>query len=187
MTEVVSIRPMVPADIDSVLRIQLRCHDSAKQESAASFLSKLAVPVQTSFVAELGDEFVGYLVSVPVQDSCPLPLDDTDYVPPSRAVALYLHDLAVHPDARGFGVAAALIDAYLAALNDSALSCGCLTAVNDSSAFWQRHGFQDASEDRLAFAHLAAYGADARFMTLALAPASNPTNPSAPGPGHAEP
>ncbi len=176
MTEAVSIRPMVSADIESVLRIQLRCHDSAKQESAASFLSKLAVPVQTSFVAERGCTFVGYLVSVPVQDRCPLPLNDTDYVPPSRAVALYLHDLAVDPDARGFGVAAALIQAYLAALNDSALPCGCLTAVNDSSAFWQRHGFQDASEDRLALAHLATYGEDARFMTLELARPSDPTS-----------
>jgi len=166
MTTAPAVRPMSSRDIHSVLAIQSRCYDKAKQESAASFLSKLISPLQTSFVSELGSDVVGYLVSVPVQDCCPLPLHDTSYSPPNQAVALYLHDLAVQPEARSFGVAAALINAYLSAMRSTNLSSGCLTAVNDSSQFWQRYGFREATPTGPDAVRLAPYGPGARFMTL---------------------
>lgn len=168
MSVSLAIRPMDSRDIRSVLAIQSRCYDEAKQESAASFLSKLISPLQTSFVAELGEDVVGYLVSVPVQDCGPLPLHDTDYCLPGQAVALYLHDLAVWPEARSFGVAAALINAYMSALRSTDLRSGCLTAVNDSSRFWQRYGFRDSTPDGPDAVCLASYGPDAWFMTLDL-------------------
>jgi GNAT superfamily N-acetyltransferase len=164
---------MSPLDIHSVLLIQSRCYDRAKQESAASFLSKLASPLQSSFVAELGSEVTGYLVSVPVQDCCPLPLHDTCYTAPNQAGALYLHDLAVQPESRGFGVAAALIKAYMSALRSSNVRSGCLTAVNDSSQFWQHHGFRESLLAGPASARLADYGLGAKFMTLNVPTDSN--------------
>lgn len=170
MTPAPLIRPLAHPDLDAVLAIQSRCYDRAKQESAASFAAKVSEAPHTSFLALLGDAAVGYLVSVPVEDCSPLPLDDLAYRAPAKPLALYLHDLAVHPDARRHGVAALLIAAYLRALATLGLRQACLTAVNESSPFWQRHGFQEATLAGPASAHLAAYGPGTRFMTLALPP-----------------
>lgn len=80
---------------------------------------------------------------------------------------LYLHDLALHPDARGQGATAAIVER----LADQARRDGwrriALVAVNDATAFWQRVGFGIVEDPALA-AKLASYGADARYMIRAL-------------------
>jgi ribosomal protein S18 acetylase RimI-like enzyme len=162
------IRPLEHAHLPAVLAIQLRCYDDSKQEAAAAFASKLDGAPDTSFLAQIGEDAVGYLVAVPVEGSSPLPLNDRAYRRPAMPGALYLHDLAVHPDARRYGVAAALIAAYWAALHRLGLGVGCLTAVDGSAPFWQRHGFQETALDGEASALLAAYGPGTRFMSRVL-------------------
>lgn len=162
------IRPLQADDLAAVLAIQLRCHDSTRIESAQSFDAKRRAAPTSCFVARLDGQSVGYLVAIPVKAGQPPPLNgDTCPVPPD-ADALYLHDLAVHPDARGAGVAVALVRAFFQSAWRSGLSQACLTAVNGSTAFWQRQGFRDATPSVAAGSGLASYGEGAQYMSLSL-------------------
>jgi ribosomal protein S18 acetylase RimI-like enzyme len=120
-------------------------------------------------MADIANTAAGYLVSVPVPDYAPLALHATTLAPSGAPVALYLHDLAVLPTVRGHGVAEALIRAYLDALTQGELRCGCLTAVNASSGFWQRYGFRVTPLSGPAAECLATYGQGAQFMMLDVA------------------
>ena len=181
MSVSLAIRPMDSRDIRSVLAIQSRCYDEAKQESAASFLSKLISPLQTSFVAELGEDVVGYLVSVPVQDCGPLPLHDTDYCLPGQAVALYLHDLAVWPEARSFGVAAALINAAVRSAVGIAAIGGIGFTVSlfiTALAFDAEPALADQAKLGVLVASLLAAGLGSVLLTVASRRADPPTRPA---------
>ena len=159
---------MLLEDIDTVLDIQQKCYDDAKQESRHSFTSKLLASPLTCFVALRGRKMVGYLVSVPAEAGSPVPLNTQSYPRPSTPNALYLHDLAVDPEVRGAGVAAVLLAPYFLQLQSLGLSYGSLTAVNDSSSFWRRHGFREVTPTGLGIKHLASYGRDAQYMLLRL-------------------
>ncbi len=162
----IHMRLMQAADIEAVLDIQRHCYDEAKQESADAFLAKLAASPGSCFVAMLSGKPMAYLVAIPALADAPPPLHSEICELPSTPDALYLHDLAVHPRARGMGLAPALIQAYLAQLVETGLRFGSLTAVNDSMNFWQRHGFEPV-DMVAALAHdLTCYGAGARYMRL---------------------
>src|SRR5690606_16872491 len=86
---------------------------------------------------------------------------------PSDADVLYLHDLALHPDARGGGWSRPII----ARLAEDARAAGwgaiALVAVNQAASFWEGHGFTGLEAPDLA-EKLAGYGPDARYMARAL-------------------
>ena len=86
---------------------------------------------------------------------------------PKRPDCLYLHDLAILPDARGLGAAAAAIDVLTACAVAASLEAMALVSVHGAETFWARIGFCDAPDPRLA-EKLAAYGPDARYMTKRL-------------------
>jgi GNAT superfamily N-acetyltransferase len=169
MKRTTSVRAMRTDDLPSVLRIQSCCYDEAKLESQQAFLAKLEASPVTCFMALVDGAAAGYLVAVPAELGRPPPLNSPTFLVPARANALYLHDLAVHPDARGAGVAVALIEAFFGATRRSRLPFACLTAVNDSRAFWERHGFRAAAIDADA-ASMATYGEGACYMGVRVEP-----------------
>jgi GNAT superfamily N-acetyltransferase len=85
---------------------------------------------------------------------------------PENADCLFLHDVAVKPQARGQGAAAALV-ALLADLAEArGLRALALTAVYGSGRHWARLGFAPAGNDDIA-AQLKCYG-DAQYMVRRL-------------------
>lgn len=158
-------RPMRAEDMASVLEIQSCCYDETKLESEQSFLAKLRASPTSCFVALVPDRLAGYLVAVPAEAGSPPPLNSPSFAVPPTADALYLHDLAIHPAARGAGVAAALIEAYFQALEQMKAQFACLTAVNDSTSFWERYGFRVATPTGSAAGHMETYGEEARYMS----------------------
>ncbi len=159
------VRPMRAEDMAAVLAIQSRYYDETKLESAQSFLAKLKASPTSCFVALVPDGLAGYLVAVPAEAGSPPPLNSPSFAVPPAADALYLHDLAVHPAARGTGVAVALIDAYFEALKQLKAQFACLTAVNDSTSFWERYGFRVAVPTGSGAGHMETYGEEARYMS----------------------
>jgi len=157
---------MQAEDVASVLDIQSYCYDESKLESHQSFLAKLVASPDTCFLALTDGCAAGYLVAVPAEAGCPPPLNSPNCAVPPTANALYLHDLAVRPAARGTGTAAALVEAYFQALGQSQLQLACLTAVNASASFWERHGFRATAPVGADSAHLATYGEGARYMSM---------------------
>ena len=159
------VRLMRATDIAAVLDIQSCCYDQTKLESHHAFLAKQQASPGTCFIALTNEVAAGYLVAIPVKAGSPPPLNSPDYAVPRNADALYLHDLAIHPAARGTHVAAALLEAYFQALRQLKLRFATLTAVNASAPFWERYGFRPARPDGMSQKHMATYGWDAQYMS----------------------
>lgn len=164
----IDIRPLQAHDLQAVLEIQGFCHDASRIESARSFDAKRLASPASCLIASLDGRPAGYLVAIPVKAGQPPPLNGNSCPVPPDADALYLHDLAVHPDARGAGVGEALVQAFFHAARRSNLSQACLIAVNSSAAFWQRQGFRRARVDDAKAGGLASYGEGAQYMSCSL-------------------
>lgn len=159
-------RPMTAADLDGVVEVAgLSFPDHP--EDRACFENRLALNPGGCFVLA-GDEGVrGYLVAYPWRRGAAPALNALIAAIPDDAAVVYLHDLALHPDARGGGWTRAIIER----LADQARTAGwrelALVAVNDAVDFWRRNGFAVESPPGMA-AKLASYGADARYMVRPL-------------------
>lgn len=160
------IRAMQATDLPVVLDIQARCYGGGLPESGGSLGAKLRAAPGSCFVAVHEDAVRGYLFSLPWQLGS-LPSHDAPICAlPVEPDCFYLHDLAVHPDARGSGAASALVARFLACAQ--ALDHACLVAVQDSSGYWMRHGFSVVTAAALRPASLASYGDQAIYMQCAF-------------------
>lgn len=163
---------MAPSDLDAVLVLQQRCYGVGFLERREAFAAKLAVTdgLDCCWMAWRGDEPLAYAVSLP---ACEATLPALDAPCCERSVAptlLYLHDMAVAPEARSLGLAARL----LARLADRARALRLahigLIAVQGSVPYWQRQGFAETGGHAAVLsAKLATFGADARFLTRGTA------------------
>lgn len=126
--------------------------------------AKLAAAPDTCFVACQGEHIVAYLLALPWRFDAPPCLDDTECRLPGQPDTLYLHDLAVDPEARGSGAADALVQAFLAALARLPLPRASLIAIQGSAPWWTRQGFARVPVDEALGARLAGYGDDATYM-----------------------
>ena len=159
-------RPMAEADLDAVAAIA-RIGFPDHFEGRPMFANRLALAPDGCF-ALAGDAGVkGYLIAYPWRSDDAPPLNALiEAIPPDAAV-MYLHDLCLHPDARGLKATGEIIER----LADQAKAQGwpaiALVAVNDAAGFWARHGFE-VRESEAITRKLATYGDDARYMARPL-------------------
>jgi N-acetylglutamate synthase-like GNAT family acetyltransferase len=59
---------------------------------------------------------------------------------------MYIHDVAVHPDARGLGVADLLLENLQLVASDTSISERRLVSVQGSRGFWEKRGFGVSSD-----------------------------------------
>jgi len=139
-----SLRPMRPADLDAVLRIQAACYPAAMQEPAAVVLSRMVAAHGTCLVGSHEDIVRGYLFAYPSRIGLV-----TDLNAPFKVAAqpdtLYLHDLAIEACALGRGLARALVDEALRIARLSGLAHAALVSVQDSARFWHALGWHAVS------------------------------------------
>jgi GNAT superfamily N-acetyltransferase len=160
-------RPMSEADLDAVAAIALVSFPD-HFEGRPMFANRLALAAQGCFVlAEDDGEALGYAVSYPWRiDSAP-PVNSLIEAIPEDADVIYLHDLALHPDARRGGATRAIVEL----LADQARSRGwpaiALVAVNDAVGFWTKQSFE-VRENAAVRTKLVSYGPDARYMIRGL-------------------
>lgn len=168
----VTIRPLSLNDLAEVMRIQALCYHSIEPESQNAFINKLKQAPDCAFAVEgpKPDQLRAYLFALPIELNHPPSLDDDHYIVPKQPNALYLHDLAIDPAARGQHLSQPLLKAFFACANKRALPYASLIAIQQSSAFWQRYGFQIddplCQDPRLAN-KLASYG-EAQYMLCNL-------------------
>jgi len=86
---------------------------------------------------------------------------------PDAAELIYLHDLALSPDARGTGAASGFVGWLVHHARAENWPRIALVAVNDAASFWERQGFA-AIDSQALRAKLASYGEDARYMVRTL-------------------
>jgi predicted N-acetyltransferase YhbS len=167
MQTVVDVRTMADADLPAVLEIQAICYTEVTPESKASLHAKLSASQSTCLIASLEGYTVGYLIALPWEFSNPPALNaQTCRLPPSPS-CLYLHDLAVTPDARRFGTGRALVEAFLTRLKRLGLGRASLVAVQNSAPYWERYGFRAVPQSESLKAKLATYGMSVLYMERA--------------------
>jgi len=159
---------MRAGDLDGVVAVA-RVSFPDHFEAPACFAERFALFPQGCYVLADGDEAVkGYLIAYPWPRGAIPPLDSLLGRVPAEREAFYLHDLALHPAARGQGHAAPIV----ARLADDLRALGgreiALVSVNGSVAFWRGLGFEPVETDATIARKLKSYGDGARYMVRAL-------------------
>ena len=101
---------MRTADLDAVVEIA-RLSFPDHPEDRACFENRLALYPHGCFVLAPGDgKARGYLIAYPWTADAAPPLNSCFSDLPGDAALIYLHDLAIHPEARGGGSTTAIIE-----------------------------------------------------------------------------
>ncbi|MCJ2080929.1 GNAT family N-acetyltransferase [Methylobacterium sp. J-090] len=154
-------RAMVPGDLPAVVALADALF-SDHYEAPERFAERLrASPSLCRVLARETGAIRGYWIAYPWPLGRVPPLNRPLPEPLADAGALYLHDLGLHPDARGHGHARQAVADLAAGANAAAIA---LVAVNGSSAFWAAQGFCEAPYDSVVAEKLEGYGPDARYM-----------------------
>lgn len=164
----IAIRTMQLSDMPSIMAIQSICYTEIVPESETSMRAKLLASPATCFVAILENAVVGYLISLPWEFANPPVLNAEQCTLPEHPDCLYLHDLAIAPQARSAGCAPALVAMFLAQLPILQLQYASLIAIQNSAAYWQRYGFQPAEASEALQKKLSSYGENIGYMVRGI-------------------
>jgi len=155
---------MRPADLAAVEPLGNSIHLD-HPEDAEIFAERLALSPAGCHVLHGPTGLAGYVISHPWHADDPPALNTLLATLPACPATWYIHDLALHPSARGSGAAAAIVAHLAAHARAIDIIRMDLIAVGASPTFWSRQGFAPAA---LPAAKLASYGAAARFMIRSL-------------------
>lgn len=156
---------MIAADLPAVGRIADLVHQ-AYPESDAVAAERLALFPEGCLV--LGEIPIGYLVSHPGLLGRPPPLDCLLGRLPEGPDCLYLHDIALLPEARGRDAGAAALDILLEVARRHRLGHMALTAVHGTPPYWRGLGFRTFEGDDRLVAKLASYDQQAAYMVRTI-------------------
>lgn len=160
-------RAMTATDLDAVAAVA-RIGFPDHFEGRDCFENRLALNPSGCFVLAGEDGFVGgYLVAYPWRADAAPALNTLIEAIPAEASVMYLHDLALHPDARGGGHTREIVERLARDARAAGWPAVALVAVNDAAAFWARNGFEVRTPPGMA-EKLASYGDDARYMVREL-------------------
>lgn len=160
------IRPLQAGDLPAVMHIQSQAYPDLC-ESHEAIASRITVAPQWCWAAENAAGIGAYLLThlwphdEPPAWNHPLPVDSGT---PAEASHLYIHDLALSPLSRGSGLGPRLVQHVLAAARETGIGEARLIAVQDSTGFWARQGFQEKPATAAMQHTLSSYGSDARLM-----------------------
>lgn len=136
------IRSIRADDWSSIERIQAESYRAEVLETLDSLQSHWHVSPQTCLIAEADGDVVGYLLAHPWPERAVPPLNKVYTALPDRSVSLFIHDLALSPQARKSGIARDLVQTVLRACQEMRLTSASLIAVQGSESFWSRFGFR---------------------------------------------
>lgn len=158
-------RLLTTADLNAVLALQAACYGDGYLEPREAFAAKLAVAPRSAWLAEREGQALAYLFALPVDEASFPALHATACEVPCHPRWLYLHDMAVSPEARGAGLAPRLLALAHGEARQQGLGELALIAVQGSVPYWARHGFQLVAPPTEALRRkVSSFGEDASFM-----------------------
>ncbi len=160
-------RRMSALDMAAVVLIAAQVHPDYPEDERV-FTERLALYPDGCLLLEAGTQVAGYVISHPWRELQPPALNSLLQVLPATASTYYIHDVALLPVARGLGAASQLVDILMQLAQAAGLATMSLVAVNDSHAFWARHGFAPIDAPALQ-EKLNSYDAAARFLAKDVA------------------
>lgn len=162
------VRPLTAADLPELLQVQCACYGEDFAESGEVFARRLASAAQCSLALEQAGRMRAYLAAYRSRMSKITPLHG-DFEAVEAADTLYLHDMAVHPDAAGLGMAQALLSSLWDRARAEGLRHTALVSVQGSRGYWERHGYAvHALADPQQQQRLDSYGEGALYMSRPL-------------------
>lgn len=169
------VRNMREADLPCVMQIQQQCYHEIEPESLQAMQAKLHASPHTCFVAQIHQnaqgshrQIAGYMLVLPWRRHTLPALNASQCELPAQPDCLYLHDLAVMPEFRGYGVGRQLFKAFKAILQHTGFGCATLVAIQNSVSYWRRFGFAPVDASALLLETLSSYTSQARYMELDL-------------------
>ncbi len=161
-------RPLQSADLAGLLQVQLACYGEEYVEPGEVFARRLASAANCSLVLAHEGRVCAYLAAYRSRAGKVTPLHG-DFEAVDSPDTLYLHDMAVHPDYAGQGLAHALLQAMRDLARAEHLPHSGLVSVQGSQAYWERQGYAlHALADAHQRVRLATYGEDAVYMLASL-------------------
>lgn len=153
-------RAMTPGDVPGAIAVADVVHPGFP-EGPAMYLDRIALFGAGCLVLASEGRVLGYALAYPARYPEPVALDRVLGALPADADALYVHDVALLPEARGGGRSREAVERLLALAEP--FGRAMLVSVYGTAPFWSRFGFR---EDGAASAgKLASYGPDAVFMS----------------------
>lgn len=168
MMRAMLLRTLHPADLPGLDLIQTHCYAPSMLEPADVLAGRLRAVPDWIWGVQDDEGLCAYLFTYPTRLGHLSPLNG-NFHPAPDGDTLYLHDLAIHPRARGRGLAQRLIRHAWTRGRKAGLRHSALISVQDSERFWAAHGYRTRTElDNRQRACLAGYEQPARYMTRPL-------------------
>lgn len=156
-------------DLEAVLSVQSACYDAFFHESAAAFRAKVLASPDTHWLCRREGLPLGYLVTLPVAEGKLPALDAESVAMPDRPEWLYVHDLAVLPQARSLGLGKRFMAEAERVARNKGLRGLALVAVQGAEGYWAGAGFvQKEKVDEALRLKLASFGGGALYMEKEL-------------------
>lgn len=168
------IRPLKSEDTQSILNIQTACYPAELIESADTLLAKHHLSPQSCWLAEQNHQAVGYLFTHPWHDTGLPALNVPLTALPANPDTFFLHDLAIHPAARGRGVAQALVNHAMQWAKSQYYRRAILVAVQGSRPFWEHYGFSAHPDHQIDQDKLKDYGQNAHCLMARIQNTDSP-------------
>jgi len=160
----VSIVQISEKSWDGILKIQEEAYTELPPEDVSILKSKwLASPDTCSIYSSNENKILAYLLSHPWGSDSPPKLNEEAPVN-NETSNLYLHDLALSNEARGRGIARALVENLINNAKTQGFTKILLVAVQGSSSFWAKYGFMVIVNAAIC----PSYGKEAQLMMLKL-------------------
>ena len=159
-------RPMRAANLPAVATLADRVHVE-HPEAPAVFAERLDLFPAGCFTLAQGAAVIGYAIAHPARSDAPPALNTMLGKLPDDADCLYLHDIALAPEARHQGHGADLLARMVELARQHGLANLALIAVSGSGPFWRRLDFRPCENASIS-RKLASYGAEAAYMVRRL-------------------
>jgi hypothetical protein len=160
-------QPLTTSDIPSVLSIAAQIHPDLF-ERPKIFSEKVELFPQGCKKLFIDNQTVGYGFAHPWKTHSVPQLNTFLEKIPEQPDCLYIHDVAILPEARGRNATNLLITLYQTLAIHYDFTALSLVSVYMTTGFWKRFGFKiikvEAIEEQLR-----SYGNDASYMTMCLA------------------
>lgn len=162
---VIEIRNAELADLPAITSVQHMCYADHFLESHESFHSKLTATAATCWLALRNTKTLGYLITLPVSTTTFPALDAPTFEICGEPDLLYIHDLAITPDGRAFGLGKQLLARAQQTAIARAIPRAGLIAVQASKSYWTRQGFAPVDAGARGLSEkVASFGNDASYM-----------------------
>ena len=158
---------MKESDLADVCRIASLCHPDFPEEDAVLDEKFRLSPLFCFILSDNGSSsgsVYGYCLAHPYKMNSIPALDQLLHKLPEKCDTLYIHDLALLPEAQGGGNGKKAVELLFSVAEREKFETLSLVAVHGSQPFWQKNGFKLVEVSETLKQKLLTYSEDARYM-----------------------